>query len=206
MYSVVQEIAKYGIVPVIKIDDIKRAVPLMRALLDGGLPVAEVTFRTDCAEEVIRIIAVEFPDVLLGAGTVLNAEQADRAMAAGAKFIVTPGFNRRVVEHCTAKSYPIIPGCSSPTDIEAALECGLETVKFFPAEVLGGIKAIKAMSAPYGNVYFMPTGGIDESNILSYLSCDSVLACGGSFMIRESLTKVTEITKRAMNIIRSVRA
>ena len=158
MNAVLTEISKLGIVPVVALDDAKDARPLAKALCAGGLPVAEVTFRTAAAEEAIRIMASEFPDMLIGAGTVLTCEQVDKAVNAGAKFIVSPGLNPTVVKYCVDKDIPVTPGCSSPSDIERALELGLEVVKFFPAEAAGGLKMIKAMSAPYGKVKFMPTG------------------------------------------------
>lgn len=172
-----------GLVPVIKIKDAKDAVPLCQALKNGGLPVAEITFRTDAAEEAIRLVHEALPDVLLGAGTVLTQDQADRAWAAGAGYIVSPGLNPDVVRHCLQKGYPVLPGCANPSDIEAALSLGLKTVKFFPAEALGGLKLIKAMSAPYGDVRFVPTGGINEQNLNEYLAFPKIAACGGSWMV-----------------------
>ncbi len=174
-----------GIVPVIKLNRPEDAVPLCGALKRGGLPVAEITFRTDAAEESIRRVHQALPDVLLGAGTVLTTEQADRAVAAGAAFIVSPGLNPTVVKHCLSIGVPVLPGCACPSDIERALELGLKTVKFFPAETLGGIDAIKAMSAPYGQVTFIPTGGIDAQKLPKYLAFPKVLACGGSWMVKE---------------------
>ena len=165
--DVLTQFQKLGIIPVVKIDDAKDAVPLAKALCEGGLPVAEVTFRTDAAEEAIRRMCEACPEMLVGAGTVLTPEQADLAVAAGAKFIVSPGLNPRVVKHCQEKGVPITPGTSSPTDIEQALELGLEVVKFFPAEASGGIAKIKAMAAPYTKVKFMPTGGINAKNLMS---------------------------------------
>ncbi len=181
-----------GIIPVIKITDAKKAVPLARALCKGGLPAAEITFRTDCAAEAISAITAECPDMLVGAGTVLTAEQADRAKAAGAKFIVSPGLNPNTVRHCRKIGVPILPGCANPSDIEAAIELGLDTVKFFPAEAAGGIAMIKAMSAPYGSIKFMPTGGINADNLLDYLRFDKIIACGGSFMVKESLIEAED--------------
>ncbi|MDD7300875.1 MAG: bifunctional 4-hydroxy-2-oxoglutarate aldolase/2-dehydro-3-deoxy-phosphogluconate aldolase, partial [Eubacteriales bacterium] len=182
MNEILKKIGLYGIVPVVKIDDVDKAVPLAKALCDGGLPVAEITFRTKCAAEAIKRITTEFPQMLVGAGTVLTTDQADEAVAAGAKFIVSPGLNPKVVAHCQKIGVPITPGCSNPSDIEAALELGLDVVKFFPAEAAGGLPMIKAMSAPYGNLKFMPTGGLNESNILDYLKFNKILACGGSYM------------------------
>ena len=180
--DMMEKLSLAGLVPVIKVEDAADAVPLCRALSKGGLPVAEITFRTDAAEEAIRRVHEELPEVMLGAGTVLTKEQVDRAVAAGAAYIVSPGLNREIVRYCREKGVPIIPGCANPSDIEVALEEGLKTVKFFPAEALGGIQMIKAMSAPYGGVTFLPTGGINESNLNDYLSFPKVVACGGSWM------------------------
>ena len=159
--DMIEKLSMAGIVPVIKVESADDAVPLCRALSDGGLPVAEITFRSDAAEEAIRRVHRELPDVILGAGTVLTCEQVDRAVAAGATYIVSPGLNAEVVKHCQQVGVPIVPGCSNPSDIELALSLGLTTVKFFPAEALGGLALIKAMSAPYGNVRFLPTGGVN---------------------------------------------
>jgi 2-dehydro-3-deoxyphosphogluconate aldolase/(4S)-4-hydroxy-2-oxoglutarate aldolase len=183
MVSVLEELGKIGIVPVIKIDDPEKALPLARALLAGGIPCAEITFRTEAGAEALGRICREVPEILCGAGTVLTVEQADRAIESGAKFIVSPGFNPRVVRHCAERGVPIAPGCSNPSDMEMALEAGLEVVKFFPAEQAGGLDYIRAVSAPYPALKFMPTGGINAGNIASYLACEKVLACGGSWMV-----------------------
>lgn len=200
MNEIIEKIGKIGIVPVIRIEDAEKAVPLADALIKGGLPVAEVTFRTDEAAEAIAHITEKFPDMLVGAGTVLTKEHADDAIRAGAKFIVSPGFNPSIVAYCLEKGVPIVPGCSSPSDIEAALELGLDVVKFFPAEAAGGLTMIKAMSAPYGNVKFMPTGGISPKNLCEYLSFQKIVACGGSWMVTDALLKeerYDEITRLA---------
>ncbi|MBP5624062.1 MAG: bifunctional 4-hydroxy-2-oxoglutarate aldolase/2-dehydro-3-deoxy-phosphogluconate aldolase [Lachnospiraceae bacterium] len=189
MNEVLSKIQKIGIVPVVVLDDAKDAKPLAKALIDGGLPCAEVTFRTDAAEESIKIMTSEYPDMLVGAGTVLTTEQADRAIAAGAKFIVAPGLNPTVVKYCIDKGIPMVPGVNNPSDIEAALSLGLDAVKFFPAEQSGGIKMIKALAAPYVNLKFMPTGGINADNICDYLSFDKIIACGGSWMVKKDLVK-----------------
>jgi 2-dehydro-3-deoxyphosphogluconate aldolase/(4S)-4-hydroxy-2-oxoglutarate aldolase len=183
--DILQAISLRGIVPVIKLNRAEDAVPLCGALGRGGLPVAEITFRTAAAEESIRRVHEALPEVLLGAGTVLTCDQVDRAVAAGAAFIVSPGLNPNVVRHCLDIGIPVLPGCACPSDIERALELGLSTVKFFPAETLGGLAAIKAMSAPYGGVSFIPTGGIDEKKLPSYLAFNKILACGGSWMVKE---------------------
>ncbi len=195
MNPVLEKIGAIGIVPVIKIDDAKLAVPLARALVEGGLPVAEVTFRTDEAEEAIRLITKEVPEMLVGAGTVLTTAQVDRAVLAGAKFIVSPGLNPKVVQYCVDKGIPITPGTSNASDIEQALELGLEVVKFFPAGQLGGIATIKALAAPYTKVKFMPTGGVNAKNLNDYLAFPKVLACGGSWMVSADLINAGEFGK-----------
>ena len=187
MNKVIEELGKIGIVPVIALDDAKDAEPLAKALIEGGLPCAEVTFRTAAAEESIRIMADKFPELIVGAGTVLTPEQADRAMNAGAKFIVSPGLNPKVVKHCIDKGYPIVPGTSNPSDVETAIELGLDVVKFFPAEAAGVLKMIKAMSAPYTNMKFMPTGGINADNLKSYLDFNKIVCCGGSWMVKKDM-------------------
>lgn len=205
MNEVLAKIQKIGIVPVVVLNDAKDAKPLGQALYEGGLPCAEVTFRTDAAEESIRIMSEEFPDMLVGAGTVLTTEQVDRAVNAGAKFIVSPGLNPKVVKYCVDKGIPITPGTANPSDIEQALELGLEVVKFFPAEAAGGLKMIKAMAAPYTTMKFMPTGGINAGNINDYLAFDKILACGGSWMVNGELIKagkfdeIRDLTKEAVN-------
>lgn len=195
MNEVLQKISKIGIVPVIKIDNVKDALPLAKALVKGGLPVAEVTFRTACAREAIEIISKEVPDMLVGAGTVLTTEQVDASIAAGAKFIVSPAMNPEVVKHCIAKGIPITPGCSNPSDVDAAVALGLEVVKFFPAEPSGGLTMIKAIAAPYTGVKFIPTGGINAKNLNDYLSYDRILACGGSWMVDAKLINAGEFDK-----------
>ena len=205
MNPIVEEISKIGIVPVIALDDAKDAKPLAEALCKGGLPCAEVTFRTDAAEESIRIMSEEFPDMLVGAGTVLTTEQVDRAVGAGAKFIVSPGLNPKVVSYCLEKNVPILPGTSNPSDVEAAIELGLEVVKFFPAEQAGGINMIKAMSAPYTKMKFMPTGGVNANNLKDYLDFGKIVACGGSWMVKKDLVaagkfeEIEALTREAVN-------
>ena len=195
MNSVIEEISKIGIVPVVALDDAKDAEPLAQALCNGGLPCAEITFRTAAAEESIRIMSEKFPQMLIGAGTVLNEEQVDKAVNAGAKFIVSPGLNPKTVAYCVSKNIPVIPGCTNPSDIEQAIELGLDVVKFFPAEAAGGLKMIKAMSAPYGSMKFMPTGGITEKNIIEYLDFGKIVACGGSWMVSKDMVSNGEFDK-----------
>jgi len=179
---VLDEIRRLKIVPVIVIDDPARALGLADALAGGGLPCAEITFRTPAASEALRRIAAERPHVLAGAGTVLTTEQAARARDAGARFIVSPGINPKVVEWCQDHSLPVFPGVCTPTEIETALECGLNVVKFFPAEPSGGVGFLKAIAAPFPDLSFMPTGGITAANVREYLAFKRVVACGGSWM------------------------
>ena len=205
MNKVVEDLGKIGIVPVIALDDAKDAEPLAKALIEGGLPCAEVTFRTAAAEESIRIMASKYPELIVGAGTVLTPEQADRAMAAGSKFIVSPGLNPKVVKHCIDKGYPIVPGTSNPSDVEVAIELGLDVVKFFPAEAAGGLNMIKSMAAPYTNMKFMPTGGINAGNLKSYLDFGKIVCCGGSWMVKKDLVAagdfegIKKLTEEAVN-------
>ncbi len=205
--KMISELYSIGLIPVIKIENADDAVPLAKALIDGGLPAAEITFRTKCAAEAIKNITDAFPEMLVGAGTVLTTEQVDAAIAAGSKFIVSPGLNPKVVSYCLSKGVPMLPGCANPSDVEAALELGLTTVKFFPAEAVGGLKMLKAMAAPYGQLTFMPTGGINENNLLDYLKFNKIIACGGSFMVNEDLIKakdwdaITALTKNAVKIM-----
>ena len=204
MNAVIEQIGKIGIVPVVKIDRAEDALPLAKALCAGGLPCAEVTFRTDAAAEAIRIMTTNFPDMCVGAGTVLNASQVDAAVEAGAKFIVSPGLNPKTVKYCVDRNIPITPGTSSPSDIEQAIELGLDVVKFFPAEQSGGLAKIKAMAAPYVNMKFMPTGGVNAKNLTSYLDFGKVIACGGSWMVPGDLInegawdKIEQLTREAV--------
>ena len=197
MHKVLEELGNIGIVPVIKIDDADKAVPLAKALAAGGIPCVEITFRTAQGEEAIRRITAEATGILVGAGTVLTTEQVDRAINAGAQFIVSPGLNPAVVAYCVEKGIPITPGCANPSDIERALAFGLDVVKFFPAEQTGGLDYIKAIAAPYPNLKFMPTGGINAGNIAKYIGFEKIHACGGSWMASADLInaeKFEEIT------------
>ena len=211
MNDALKTLGSIGIVPVVVLNKADHAQPLAQALVNGGLPCAEVTFRTDAAEESIRLIAKNFPDMFVGAGTVLTVEQADRAFNAGAKFIVSPGLNPKVVEHCLKKGYPVCPGIMTPTELEMALGFGLDVVKFFPAENAGGLKMIKAMSAPYTMMQFMPTGGINASNVRDYLACNKILACGGSWMVKGELinagdfAQIEKLTREAAGIVKEIR-
>lgn len=185
--NAIEIIKQKKIVPVIVIEDVSKVEPLGNALINGNLPIAEVTFRTKAAKKAIKTFSEKFPEILTGAGTVLTTEQVDEAVNAGAKFIVAPGFNPRIVDYCIKKNITIVPGVNSPTLIELGLEKGLSIFKYFPAEASGGLKMLKAMSAPYGDIEFMPTGGINQQNILEYLSFNKVIACGGSWMVKKDL-------------------
>lgn len=204
MNAVLEKLSKIGIVPVVKIDREEDAAPLAKALCAGGLPCAEVTFRTSAAAGAIKAMTENFPEMCVGAGTVLNAEQVDAAVEAGAQFIVSPGLNPRTVKYCMDKNIPITPGTSSPSDIEQAIELGLDVVKFFPAEQSGGLAKIKAMAAPYVNMKFMPTGGINAKNLTSYLDFNKIIACGGSWMVPGDLInngewdKIEQLTREAV--------
>ena len=180
MNDTIRQISRIGILPVLKLDRVEDAIPVGQALIRGGLPCAEVTFRTDAARGAIEALSREFPDMLVGAGTVLTTGQVDEAVAAGAKFIVTPGLNPMIVRYCQAKNIPIVPGINNPTGIEQAMVMGLDVVKFFPAEQSGGIEMIKAMGAPYIQINFLPTGGVSYDNMNNYLNNPKVVAVGGS--------------------------
>ena len=212
MNEIVKQLGQIGIIPVVAIDDARTAVSLGRALLDGGLPCAEITFRTAAAAEAILNISAVLPDVLVGAGTVLTVNQAEQAAAAGAQFIVTPGFDAAVVDWCLANQIPITPGVMTPTDINQAIAKGLNILKFFPAEVAGGIKALKAIGGPYGGLKFIPTGGISAANLADYLSLPMVHACGGSFMVKKQLIAdgqfdtITQLAQTAVGIVKSARS
>ena len=210
MSEIFDKFGKIGIIPVVVLDDAKDAEKLGEALVDGGLPCAEVTFRTDAALESIKIMA-QNKDLLVGAGTVLSIEQVDKAVNAGAKFIVSPGLNPKVVKYCVDNNIPITPGTQTPSEMEQALELGLKVVKFFPAEPAGGLNMIKAVAAPYTSLKFMPTGGINSKNVVDYLMYDRILACGGSWMVKKDLIaagswdKLKSMIKEAAEIVKEVR-
>ena len=211
MSTVAEKIAGFGVVPVVVLEDVKDAAPLAKALVEGGLPCAEVTFRTAAAEESIRVMTTEYPDMFVGAGTVLTIEQVVRAVAAGAKFIVSPGFDPEIVDYCLEKEIPVFPGCITPSEVAQAVKRGLKVVKFFPAEQFGGVATIKAMAAPYVGLKFMPTGGVSAKNLESYLSCDKIIACGGSWMVKGDLVKagkfdeIKTLTEEAVKLAASIR-
>ena len=207
MNEILKKIGELGIVPVVKIERAEDAVPLGKALLAGDLPIAEITFRTAAAEDSIKALTNELPELLVGAGTVLTVEQAKKAVAAGAQFIVSPGFNTKVVDYCLENHITVTPGVNNPTSVEMALDKGLEIVKFFPAEPSGGLAFLKSMSAPYSEVMFIPTGGINPDNLLSYLSNSKILACGGSWMVKPDIIsagdfeKITALAREAVNMM-----
>ena len=211
MKTIAEQFYEYGVVPVVVLEEAKDALPLAKALVEGGLPCAEVTFRTEAAEESIRLMSEKYPEMLVGAGTVLTTKQVDRAAAAGAKFIVSPGFDPEIVDYCLEKKIPVFPGCITPSEVAQAVKRGLEVVKFFPAEQAGGVAMIKAMAAPYTMVKFMPTGGISAKNLKDYLSFGKILCCGGSWMVKGDMIrngefdKIREMTKEAVELAASSR-
>jgi len=212
MNDVSKRISDIGVVPVIKLNHPERdAAPLAKALCEGGVPVAEVTFRAAGAAEAIRLMSEACPDMLVGAGTVLTTEQIDQALSAGAKFIVTPGLDVELVRYCQEKGVPIFPGCTTPTDYHAAYKLGLEVLKFFPAEQSGGLAKIKAMSAPFPMFKVMPTGGISLKNLKDYISSPVIAACGGSYMVTADLIdnqkwdEITELCKKSVEIVKEAR-
>lgn len=211
MSTVAEKIAELGVVPVVVLEDAKDAAPLAKALVEGGLPCAEVTFRTAAAEESIKLMTAEYPDMFVGAGTVLTIDQVDRAVAAGAKFIVSPGFDPEIVDYCLEKEIPVFPGCITPSEVAQAVKRGLKVVKFFPAEQFGGVATIKAIAAPYVGLKFMPTGGVNAKNLESYLGCDKIIACGGSWMVKGDLVKagkfdeIKDLTAEAVKLVAEIR-
>ncbi len=211
MQEMAAKIEQLGVVPVVVLEEVKDAVPLAKALCEGGLPCAEVTFRTAAAEESIREMSKAYPEMLVGAGTVLTKEQVDRAVGAGARFIVSPGFDPEIVDYCLEKQIPVFPGCITPSEVAQAVKRGLKVVKFFPAEQFGGVATIKALSAPYVGLKFMPTGGVNAKNLKDYLTCKSIIACGGSWMVKGDMIKAGEfdkikaMTQEAVNLVAEIR-
>jgi 2-dehydro-3-deoxyphosphogluconate aldolase/(4S)-4-hydroxy-2-oxoglutarate aldolase len=206
MNSVKERIAEIKLLPVIKLNRVEDAVPLAEALLEGGLPVMEITFRTDAAEESIRAVSKAFPEVLTGAGTVVTLEQVKRAHDAGATYVITPGISNVVIEYCCKHNIPVYPGACTPSEVIQVLEFGLDIVKFFPAAQYGGLATIKALSAPFPTVGFVPTGGVSASNLREYLAFPKVVACGGSWMVKDDLIKagdfkgITALVKEAVTL------
>ena len=210
MENMINQIAELGVVPVVVLEDAENAEPLAKALCEGGLPCAEVTFRTAAAEESICRMSEAYPEMLVGAGTVLTTEQVDRAAAAGAKFIVSPGFDPEIVDYCLEKQIPVFPGCVTPSEVAQAVKRGLKVVKFFPAAQYGGLATIKALSAPFPNMRFMPTGGINAGNVREYLENPKVIACGGSWMVKDTLIKegkfdeIRRLTAEAVDLVKDI--
>jgi 2-dehydro-3-deoxyphosphogluconate aldolase/(4S)-4-hydroxy-2-oxoglutarate aldolase len=211
MAEALETLSRIGLVPVITIDSPRNAVPLAEALLDGGIGCAEVTFRTPSAGEAIHGISSTCGELLVGAGTVLTVEQAEQATQAGARYVVAPGFDPAVVDWCQAHNVPVIPGVATPTEISMALARGLDLLKFFPAEAMGGVQMLRALSAPFASVRFVPTGGITAANLPQYLALPNVAACGGSWMVKESMisagkfTEIARLSRQARAIVRQVR-
>lgn len=208
MTNLITQLSTLKIIPVIQIDDPKLAVTLAKTLIKNGLPAAEVTFRTAAASESIARIKDACPDILLGAGTILTTQQIDSAFAAGASFMVSPGLNPRTVKHCQEKGIPIIPGVNSPSHIEQALELGIDTLKFFPAEASGGTAMLKALLAPYLDIKLIPAGGINLSNVQSYLDIERVICCCGTWMVPAKLISeknwdaIGDLTYQATELIK----
>lgn len=202
MENVLEEIRHYRLVPVVAINKIEDAIPTMEALVKGGLPVAEITYRTACAKDAIKLAVEKFPEALIGAGTVINAAQAEEAISLGVKFVVSPGLSEEVAKVCKDHNVPYLPGCVTPTEIMEALELGINVIKFFPASNYGGLKTIKALNGPFPQVTFMPTGGVNEENVLEYLAYPHIIACGGSFMMKGSFEEIEEKTKKAVELVK----
>ncbi len=206
-----EKIGAMAVVPVVVLKSEEEALPLAKALIDGGLPCAEVTFRTDAAEGSIRQISQTYPHMLVGAGTVLTVEQVKRAVAAGARFIVCPGFDAEVVDYCMENEIPVFPGCVTPSEIMQAVKRGLDVIKFFPAEQYGGLGTMKALAGPFPAVKFMPTGGVNLKNLEEYLQSDKILACGGTWMVKRELieagdfAKITQLTREAVRLVKEIR-
>ncbi len=200
--QIIEKIGKMKIVPVVVLNSVEETLPKMQALIDGGLPCAEITFRTPCAAEAIALAVKTYPGALIGAGTVINAEQCEKAIAAGSKFIVSPGFSEEVADCCKAHGMLYLPGVVTPTEVMAAVAKGLTTLKFFPASNYGGLKTIKAICAAFPYLKIMPTGGISADNILEYLACDKILACGGSWMMSGTPEEIKEKTAKAVALVK----
>ncbi len=211
MNEIFTDIKTAGILPVIVIDDATKAVDLAKALRLGGINCAEVTLRTKEAIQAIRNIAKEFPDMLLGAGTVLSCDDVDKAIDAGAQFVVSPGSNVDTINYCISQNIPIVPGVATPSEVEQAMSLGLKILKLFPAEIVGGVRLLKALSSPYSMIDFIPTGGINASNLAEYIKCQNVLACGGSYMATKDMInnkefdKITDLSKETVMIINNIR-
>ena len=199
--EIMEQIKNYKLVPVVVLNKLEDTMPVMNALVKGGLPVAEITFRTACAADAIKLAAKEFPDALIGAGTVINAKQCEEAIACGAKFIVSPGLSAAVAKVCKEKNVPYIPGVVTPTEVMEALELGITTLKFFPASNFGGLKTIKAICAAFPQIKIMPTGGVSEENVLEFLAYEKIVACGGSWMMKGTPEEIEAKTRSAVALV-----
>lgn len=204
MCEIINKIKDFKVVPVVTVNSVEKTLEHAKILSENDLPIMEITMRTDISMNALKEISKNYPDMLVGAGTILTKEQAKLAYEYGAKFIVSPGFNPEVVEYCINNNIPIIPGCITPTEIEMALKYNISVIKFFPAELAGGINMIKALSAPYNNISFIPTGGINLSNIKNYLSFEKVIACGGSFMIDDNLSTSKQLIIDTKNLLSEI--
>ncbi len=200
--SVLEKVKEIGIVPVVVLNKVEDTIPTVQALVDGDVPIAEICFRTDCAAECIKLAVEKFPDALIGAGTVINETQAREAIACGAKFIVSPGLSASVASVCKEAGIPYLPGVVTPTEIMAALDLGITTLKFFPAGVFGGLKAIKALGAAFPAVKFMPTGGVSNENLREFIACDKIIACGGSWVCKKTYEETVKVCLEARKIIK----
>ncbi|NCB93124.1 MAG: bifunctional 4-hydroxy-2-oxoglutarate aldolase/2-dehydro-3-deoxy-phosphogluconate aldolase [Clostridia bacterium] len=211
MNKVLEKIKATKVVPVVVLQDSTDAIPLAKALVDGGLPCAEVTFRTEAAEESIQLMKSEYPQMLVGAGTVITMDQLERALRAGAEFIVSPGFDPEIVDECIKRNVPVLPGCVTPSEVIQAVKRNLEVIKFFPAEQYGGVATIKALGAAFPSLKFMPTGGIGTANLEEYLGCDKIWACGGSWMVKGDMIaagefdKIRDLTRAAVELAETIR-
>ena len=209
--NVLSRIGDLSLVPVVRMEDAQNATRMAQSLTAGGLPCAEIVFRTRAAEEAMSLVASHLPEMVLGAGTVLSVDQAERAVLAGAQFVVSPGFNPAVVDWCLDNDVPVVPGVATPTEIEMALQRGLEILKFFPAEVSGGVKMLKALAGPYSGVRFVPTGGLNATNLASYLRLSSVHACAGSWLAPSdcisagAFDRITQVVRESLCIVRKYR-
>ena len=199
--ELLEQIKQVKLVPVVVLKELSETEPTLQALCEGGLPVAEITFRTACAADAIRLGCEKFPDMLIGAGTVINAEQANRAIDCGARFIVGPGFAAEVAEVCRKRNILYLPGCVTPTEIITAISYGITVVKFFPCSNFGGLSTIKALAAAFPSVHFLPTGGISEDNVREYLACDKIIACGGSWMMKGTPDEIRQKTASAVKLV-----
>ena len=200
--SVLEKVKEIGIVPVVVLNKVEDTIPTVQALVDGDVPIAEICFRTDCAAECIKLAVEKFPNALIGAGTVINEAQAREAIACGVKFIVSPGLSKAVADVCREANVPYLPGVVTPTEIMAAIDLGLTTLKFFPAGVFGGLKAIKALGAAFPAVKFMPTGGVSNENLSEFIACDKIIACGGSWVCKKTYEETVKVCLEARKIIK----